>query len=51
MNDVHDIPVIGLGVYKTAPGAETYNAVKWGLAAGYRLIDTVRAPVGRGGPK
>jgi len=40
MNDVHDIPVIGLGVYKTAPGAETYNAVKWGLAAGYRLIDT-----------
>ena len=41
LNDAHDMPCIGLGVYKTEPGPETYNAVKWALEAGYRLIDTV----------
>lgn len=31
LNDGNAIPVFGLGVYVTEPGAETYNAVKWAL--------------------
>jgi diketogulonate reductase-like aldo/keto reductase len=34
------IPVLGLGVWQLAPGAETERAVEWALEAGYRLIDT-----------
>jgi len=34
------IPRIGLGVYQSAPGEETQQAVKWALEAGYRHIDT-----------
>ncbi|ETK72972.1 hypothetical protein F441_20507 [Phytophthora nicotianae CJ01A1] len=34
------IPMIGLGVYQSEPGAETYNAVLTGLKLGYRHIDT-----------
>lgn len=31
------IPRFGLGVYVTEPGAETQNAVRWALEAGYRV--------------
>eukprot|EP00439_Symbiodinium_sp_Y106_P075217 s97_g14.t2 len=34
------MPRIGLGVYRSKPGPETYNAVKWALEIGYRLVDT-----------
>ncbi|CAE7824413.1 unnamed protein product [Symbiodinium sp. CCMP2592] len=34
------MPRIGLGVYRSKPGPETYNAVKWALEMGYRLVDT-----------
>ena len=40
MNNNLPIPRVALGVYQTAPGRETYNAVKAALAAGYRHIDT-----------
>jgi diketogulonate reductase-like aldo/keto reductase len=38
--DGQRMPVLGLGVWKSAPGAETTNAVVAALEAGYRLIDT-----------
>ncbi|RLN97766.1 hypothetical protein BBJ28_00016130 [Nothophytophthora sp. Chile5] len=46
------IPAIGLGVYQSEPGAETYNAVASALKLGYRHIDTAQyyqneADVGR----
>ncbi|TMW61729.1 hypothetical protein Poli38472_010792 [Pythium oligandrum] len=46
------IPVIGLGVFQSEPGAETYNAVLSALKIGYRHIDTAHyysneADVGR----
>lgn len=34
------MPVLGLGVFQSAPGPDTRNAVAWALEAGYRLIDT-----------
>jgi diketogulonate reductase-like aldo/keto reductase len=34
------MPVLGLGVWQMAAGAETERAVTWALEAGYRLIDT-----------
>jgi len=34
------MPRIGLGVYRSKPGPETYNAVKWALEIGYRFVDT-----------
>ena len=34
------MPVLGLGVWQMAAGAETEQAVEWALEAGYRLIDT-----------
>ncbi len=37
-----EIPVVGLGVFKSASGLETENAVKWALEAGYRHIDTAK---------
>lgn len=40
MNHGGSIPVFGLGVYQTGPGAGTVNAVRWALEAGYRHIDT-----------
>ncbi len=40
LNDDHTIPVLGLGVSDLAPAAAE-AAVAAGLAAGYRLIDTV----------
>jgi methylglyoxal/glyoxal reductase len=38
-----EIPLLGLGVYRSAPGAETRQAVEWALEAGYRHIDTASA--------
>ncbi|MFT3916446.1 MAG: aldo/keto reductase [Anaeromyxobacteraceae bacterium] len=37
-----EIPVIGLGVYQSRPGAETREAVKSALGLGYRHVDTAR---------
>ncbi|POM74904.1 Putative aldehyde reductase [Phytophthora palmivora] len=47
-----EIPVVGLGVYQSEPGPETYNAVLSALKLGYRHIDTAQyyeneADVGR----
>ncbi len=39
----HDMPLLGLGVFRSKDGEETYNAVKWALEAGYRHIDTAAA--------
>ncbi|KAG6599552.1 Aldehyde reductase [Phytophthora cinnamomi] len=36
------IPMIGLGVFQSEPGAETYNAVLSALKVGYRHIDTAQ---------
>jgi len=38
-----EIPLLGLGVYQSAPGETTYNATKIALELGYRHIDTARA--------
>jgi len=37
-----EMPVLGLGVWQTATGDETRNAVKAALEAGIRLVDTAR---------
>lgn len=42
LNNGAPIPRLGLGVFRTAPGAETRDAVRWALEAGYRHIDTAR---------
>ena len=34
------LPVLGLGVWQMAAGAETERAVTWALEAGYRHVDT-----------
>jgi diketogulonate reductase-like aldo/keto reductase len=34
------MPVLGLGVWQMAAGAETEQAVEWALDAGYRHVDT-----------
>src|SRR4051794_26495402 len=52
MNDGHEIPWLGLGVYQAPPGSLTYDSVQSALKAGYRHIDTARiygneADVGR----
>jgi diketogulonate reductase-like aldo/keto reductase len=52
LNNGRDMPVLGLGVWSMAEGAETEQAVLWALEAGYRLIDTAKiygneASVGR----
>jgi len=43
MNDNFQIPVIGLGTWKSEPGEATYQAVLDSIEAGYRHIDTARA--------
>ncbi|MBP5224177.1 MAG: aldo/keto reductase [Lachnospiraceae bacterium] len=43
LNDGHEIPQIGFGVFRTRDGEECINAVKWALEAGYRHIDTAKA--------
>jgi methylglyoxal/glyoxal reductase len=40
LNQGVEMPVLGLGVFKTPPGEVTRNAVAAALEAGYRLIDT-----------
>ena len=52
LNNGVDIPQLGLGVFLSEEGEETYNAVRWALDAGYRHIDTAKvygneASVGR----
>ncbi len=37
-----EIPILGLGVYQSRPGKETYDAVRAALALGYRHVDTAR---------
>ena len=51
--DGNSIPSLGLGVWQVHDGADTENAVRWALEAGYRHIDTAQAygnedSVGRG---
>ena len=36
------MPVLGLGVWAMREGAETENAVRWALEAGYSLFDTAK---------
>ena len=43
MNDNFQIPVVGLGTWKSEPGEATYQAVFDSIEAGYRHIDTARA--------
>ena len=38
-----EMPMLGLGVWQSAPGEQTRNAVATALAAGYRHVDTARA--------
>ena len=38
-----EMPVLGLGVWQSAPGEETRRAVAEALATGYRHVDTARA--------
>jgi len=38
-----EMPILGLGVWQSAPGEETRRAVLEALAAGYRHVDTARA--------
>lgn len=40
LNDGNSIPQMGLGVYRSKEGDETYNAVMHALKTGYRHIDT-----------
>jgi len=52
LNDGNYIPVLGLGVYQSGPGEETYSAVLSALKVGYRHVDTAtlyknEADVGR----
>ena len=42
LNNGVAMPVLGLGVYKSRPGRETRDAVRWALEDGYRHIDTAR---------
>jgi hypothetical protein len=41
-NPTKTLPVVGLGVYLSEPGVETYNAVLSALKMGYRHIDTAQ---------
>jgi diketogulonate reductase-like aldo/keto reductase len=40
LSDGVEIPWVGLGVFKSPPGKETEQAVRWALETGYRHIDT-----------
>lgn len=40
--DGQQIPIFGLGVFLSKQGGECYNAVKWALELGYRMIDTAQ---------
>ena len=43
LNDGREVPRLGLGVYRAAPGGEARAAVRWALEAGYRHLDTASA--------
>ncbi len=43
LRDGVDMPILGLGVWQSAPGEETRRAVAEALSAGYRHVDTARA--------
>ncbi len=43
LNGGVEMPILGLGVYQTPPGAETRDAVRAALEVGYRHVDTARA--------
>ena len=52
LNNGVEIPWVGLGVFKSVPGQETEQAVRWALEIGYRHVDTAafyenEADVGR----
>lgn len=40
LNNGVEMPWLGLGVFKTEPGADTEHSVRWALEMGYRHIDT-----------
>lgn len=40
LNNNVEMPLFGLGVFKSQDGDEVINAINWALEAGYRLIDT-----------
>lgn len=40
LNDGIWMPTFGLGVYRSKPGKETYDAVRAALDCGYRLVDS-----------
>ncbi|UCD37142.1 MAG: aldo/keto reductase, partial [Fidelibacterota bacterium] len=42
LNNGIDMPYLGLGVYLTASGAETRNAIGAAIEMGYRHIDTAK---------
>ncbi len=42
LNNGVAMPVLGLGVFRSRPGRETRDAVRWALEDGYRHIDTAR---------
>jgi diketogulonate reductase-like aldo/keto reductase len=40
--DGHEIPTLALGVWQTAVGNQTKDAVRWALELGYRHVDTAQ---------
>lgn len=40
LNNGVEMPWVGLGVFKSPPGPETEQAVRWALELGYRHVDT-----------
>ena len=40
LNNGVEMPMMGLGVFRSQDGQETVDAVRWALEAGYRHIDT-----------
>ena len=40
LNNGVEVPLLGLGVFRSAEGDETYNAVRYAIEAGYRHVDT-----------
>ncbi|HVO40403.1 MAG TPA: aldo/keto reductase [Spirochaetia bacterium] len=40
LNNGVKMPWLGLGVWRSAPGRETEQAVRWALEIGYRAVDT-----------
>lgn len=42
LNNGVEIPIFGLGVYRSPSGTETVDTVRYALQAGYRHVDTAR---------